>query len=78
MLLLSWILSIIVGFWVGWFWRDIHHELRLFRSWAKDHVMRHNYEKEPQPQGKVVEPIDDPVAAAKAEFDAEQRRINGQ
>lgn len=77
MLLLSWILSIIVGFWVGWYWRDIRWQIRRLELQIAAHITRHKRAEAPEPLGKVVEPIDDPIAAAKAEFEAEQRRING-
>lgn len=77
LLVLDILIAMGMAFVLGWYLRDIARRLRLseLAHWA--HVQRHKQAVEPEAGGRVVEPIDDPVAAAKAEFEATQRRLNG-
>jgi hypothetical protein len=78
MLLLSFFIVALVAYLAGYYIRDWKDRL----DWAVKMILAHSFghaheKKEEDVTGSVVEPADDPISAAKAEFELEQRRLNG-
>lgn len=71
---LSILLALVIGFAAGWFERDIRIRLATTTQLALKAFQR----SKPQevPDSRLVEPTDDPVAAARAEFEARSKRLN--
>ncbi len=74
--LLDILIAMGMAFVLGWYLRDIARRIRTIDLAHMAHITRHKRGELPEASGKVVEPIDDPVSAAKADFDAMQRRLN--
>ncbi len=74
LLLLSAVVIYLLGFATGWFERDIRerlgHVTKLVVSLANKKPI------EPEVESSLVEPTDDPIAAARAEFEARSERLN--
>ncbi len=75
-MLLSIIILTIVGFMFGYYWRDIHDQLHRYKVLINQLWLRETPTPD-EPTGQVVDPDEyDPVAAAKAEFEARTRKLN--
>ncbi len=78
-MLLSIIILVIASFMFGYWIRDIRDRLDWAVKLILSHAFKHpDHNKEPdEPIGQVVDPDEyDPVAAAKAEFEARTRKLN--
>ncbi len=73
LLLLNLILLVVISYMLGYYHRDIQDNFKRIKVILGDLLGRKDAPQEPT--GTVVDP-DDPVQAAKAEFDAVQRKLN--
>lgn len=75
LLVLSYILVLAIGYAAGWFERDVRVRMKIMAQGIVA-LINNKAEKPEEPSGKLVEPFDDPVAEAKAEFEARSRKLN--
>ncbi len=75
-LVLSWILTLIIAFELGYFLRSLTDRIRIVMLAVGKLISERKSKDEPGPEGKVVEPTDDPVGAARREFEERSNRLN--
>ncbi len=75
MLLLSWIITVVAAFWLGYKLNKMQEYVKFWVGLIMDATKRGLNEDEPT--GSVIEPDeDDPVAQARRDFEAIQRKLN--